>query len=351
MRNLALALTMIAAGSLTTGCVSDSPGPESGNEVVLTDGSYTPENPTLPLGWPAPIWPADNPYSPAKAILGRRLFFEGDLSRDGTVSCAWCHSPPHGFADRHRSPTSVGIGGLSGTRNAPTVVNIGFATAFMHDGAAATLEEQALLPLMNPIEMDMTSAEIEARLVEDSLYVRLFRQAFGPGPITIDKVARALATYQRTLVSFRSPYDRWVAGDSNALSESAKRGAQVFLGEKGGCVRCHIPPLFTDGKFHNIGIDTSVADSGRLLVTKLPADLGKFKTPTLRNIKFTEPYMHDGNIASLEHVVMHYNSELVSHPLADPDLEPLGLNETEILDLVAFLESLTDETILNVPEP
>jgi cytochrome c peroxidase len=228
---------------------------------------------------------------------------------------------------------------------------MGFASSFMFDGAALSLEEQALLPLLNPHEMDMTAAEVERRLTNDTMYVRLFQGAFGSGPITIRRVALALATYQRTLVSDRAPYDRWAAGDSTALSESARRGAALFLGEKGGCVRCHIPPLFTDGKFHDIGLDSLPADSGRARVTKNELDFGKFKTPTLRNILHTGPYMHDGRLVSLEHVVMHYNTGIKASGRVDGGLKLLGLEEDEIFDLVAFLESLTDDFILHSAQP
>jgi cytochrome c peroxidase len=221
----------------------------------------------------------------------------------------------------------------------------------MFDGAVTTLEEQALLPLLNPHEMDMTAHDVETRLANDTMYVRLFQGAFGSGPITIHRVALALATYQRTLVSHRAPYDRWVAGDSTALSESARRGAALFMGEKGGCARCHIPPLFTDGQFHDIGLDSLPADSGRARVTKNRLDFGKFKTPTLRNIFHTGPYMHDGRLVSLEHVVMHYNTGIKASGRVDAGLKLLELEEGEIFDLVAFLESLTDDVLLQSPQP
>jgi cytochrome c peroxidase len=344
------ALTFLGLLSGFAGCLSDSGGSAGGEDAILSDGDYTPEVPTLPPGWPAMIWPADNPYTPAKAILGRRLFFEGNLSRDGSISCTWCHAPGHAFTDKHRTDFSTGVGGFFTTRNSPTVVNLAFFNSFMFDGSASTLEEQATMPLLNPHEMDMTAAEVESRVASDPYYVKLYRQSFGPGPITLGNIARALATYQRTLVSFRSPYDAWMAGDSSALSASARRGAQIFIDGRGGCARCHTPPLFTDGKFHNIGLETDVADSGRYHVTNDPQDIGKFKTPTLRNIYHTGPYMHDGRYVSLEEVVRHYNSEFVTRPGADPLLQPLELNDAQVQDLVAFLESLTDETILHSPQ-
>jgi len=342
---------ILAAAVVLTGCLSgEDPDRNGGLETVLSDGDYTPEVPDLPSGWPALRWPSDNPFTPAKAILGRRLFFEINLSSDGTVSCTWCHAAGHAFTDKHRVDFSTGVGGVFTSRNSPTTVNMGFATTFMFDGSESSLEEQALRPLLSPHEMNMTIPLIESRLTADTMYVRLFRQAFGPGRVTIDNVARALATYQRTLVSFRTPYDAWAAGDTTALSETARRGARIFLGEKGGCARCHVPPLFTDGQFHNVGLDGIPRDSGRAIVTKFAPDIGKFKTPTLRNISQTGPYMHDGRISSLEHVIMHYNEGPAGVGGADSLLRPLGLNEFEIYELVTFLEALTDEAIMLAPQ-
>jgi len=347
-RGASLCASLLLGGCLVAGGVGGSRAEGNG---PVADGEYIPEIPVLPAGWPALAWPADNPYTSAKAILGRRLFFEAGLSSDGTVSCSWCHGSGHAFTDMHRVAFSTGVGGVFATRNTPTTVNMIFGTSFMLDGAATTLEEQALLPLLNPHEMNMTRSGIEARLAADTLYVKLFRQAFGAGTISLPNVARALATYQRTLISYRTPYDQWVAGDSAALSEPAKRGAVIFLGEKGGCARCHVPPLFTDGRFYDIGLDSAPADSGRARVTGLAGDVGRFKTPTLRNVFHTGPYMHDGRIASLEHVVMHYNSGGAPSPNRDPGLKPLGLSESEVYDLTIFLESLTDESVLRAPQP
>src|SRR5690606_38690871 len=217
------------------------------------------------------------------------------------------------------------------------LVNVAFGSSFMLDGGMATLEEQALGPLLAPDEMNMTAAEIEAVLAGDSGYVAGFHAAFGPGSLTLANVAKALATFQRTLISARAPYDAWQAGDSTALTAAQRRGHALFVG-KGNCVACHAPPLFTDGLYHNTGLDAVIADSGRFGVTGLLEDAGKFKTPTLRNINVTRPYMHDGRFNELRDVVEHYNAGGQAHPGQDARVRPLGLTHAEMKDLVAFLE-------------
>jgi cytochrome c peroxidase len=304
------------------------------------------EPPSPPAGWPRIEWPADNPYHPAKAELGRRLFFDPGLSSTGVVSCSWCHSERASFADNHSEPFSTGVRLQPTRRNTPTIVNVAFGTSFLLDGEVATLEEQALRPLLSPEEMDMTGPEIIARVAGDSAYSRLFREGFGNVPVTLQGVAKALATYERTLISFHAPYDRWKAGDESALSSEARRGEALFTG-KAGCARCHVPPLFTDGKYHNTGLDAVTADSGRARVTRLAADLGKFKTPTLRNLQWTHPFMHDGRFFELREVLEHYNEGGAAHPARDSLLRPLGLSYAETEDLRAFLESLTDQRFVD----
>jgi cytochrome c peroxidase len=318
----------------------------------LTDGALrVARSPADPPGFPAMRWPADNPYDSAKAALGQELFVDARLSRNGSVSCSWCHDLTVGFVDKHRSPFSSGVHGAMMRRNSPTLTNVGYGTSFMLDGRVPTLEEQAIGPILSADEMDMTEPEIVARLAADTGYARRFREVFGPGSITLANVARALATFERTLVSARSDYDRWAAGDSAALSASAQRGAAIFLGERGGCFRCHAPPLFTDGLFHDIGLDTVPVDSGRGAITGLASDVGRFKTPTLRNVQQTGPYMHDGRFGDLEGIVRHYNAGGAPSANRDARLRPLGLSEGEIGDLVAFLQSLSDEEFLNVQMP
>jgi len=345
VRGVILAL---CAPLVLVGCLfEENAGP---SESVVADGDYVPVLTTLPAGWPSLAWPVDNPFTPAKAILGRRLFFDKTLSRDRSVSCGSCHHPEQGFADRG-VVRSVGVHGLHANRNSPTLTNIGLNTVFMFEGGVPSLELQAIAPLFAANEMDMTAAEIEARLSVDTLYVRLFRHAYGEGPITLSGVTRALATYQRTLISARSPFDRWKAGEVTAMSPDARRGAEIFLGEKGDCWHCHAPPLFTDRSFHNIGLDSVLTDLGRALVTGRAADEGAFKTPTLRNVGVTGPYMHDGRFATLRDVVNHYNSGGKSHPNSSALIRPMGLTPGEVDDLVAFLEALTDSAFLGSPKP
>lgn len=330
-----------------SGCLSEPSGsPEPDEGPTLSDGDWTPVIPVLPEEWPLIRWPDDNAYSPAKAILGRRLFYERDLSRDGTVTCAWCHFPATAFADKHLTPFSTGVRVQPTHRNSPTLVNVAFGTEFFLDGRAASLEEQAQAPLLSSEEMDMTAELVEERLSADTAYVRLFREVYGDVPITLENVAKALATFERTLISYRTPFDRWQAGEEDAISADAKQGAALYLSHRVGCTQCHMPPLFTDGIYRNIGLDSVTRDVGRAGVTGLELDEGLFKTPTLRNIALTEPYMHDGRFESLEQVLEFYNSGGFPHPNADPRMLPLELTDREIYELVEFLKTLNDEEII-----
>lgn len=334
-----------------TACVLDRDG--GAEPPPFTDGDYVPVMPVAPAGWPEIDWPSGNPYSPEKDVLGRRLFFDAGLSKGFDRACAWCHAPYMAFADVRGEPLSSGTEGGRTARNSPTLANMAFARVFMFDGRFESLEAQALGPLFDHQEMGMTEAEIVGRLQADTAYVRRFRQAFGPGPVTLEHVAKALATYQRTLISNRSAYDLWSAGDSSAMSPAARRGEALFQSSRLGCARCHSPPLFTDGNFHNIGLDDvgGITDSGRGGVTGTAGDVGRFKTPTLRNLAVTSPYMHDGRFGTIERVLEHYNSGGKEHPLKDPRVRPLELTPGELADLAAFLEALTDSKFLNTSEP
>ncbi len=332
-----------------------------------------------PLGLPEVPVPADNPQNPAKIELGKQLFFDTRLSADGTVSCASCHQPQRAFTDGR--PTAVGIGGQVGPRNAPTVLNAAYATSLFHDGRAATLEDQALGPLTNPIEHGLPDLQpVLALLRRDPDYRRLFRQAFGIAPEQAEPghVGKAIASYERTLVCGDSPFDRYLyGGEENALSESAKRGLRIFR-RKGNCANCHEiglnDALFTDNRFYNLGvgfarlkprfarfvdaykraargekIDPAAvygprerAELGRFLVTGQVADIGKFRTPTLRNISLTGPYMHDGSQKTLADVVEYYDRGGEPNPFLDPAIYPLHLTQAEKNDLVAFLRSLAN---------
>ncbi len=333
----------LAAWLAVLACLS---GCVLGGGASEEDGSFAP--PAAPAGWPRIHWPKDNPYSPAKAELGRTLFFDPRLSSEGVVSCTWCHSERASFADKHSDRFSTGVNRQHTRYNTPTLVNVAFNSTFMFAGEASTLEEQVLHPLLSPREMDMTEAGITALLSADSAYVRGFRESFGPGPIVLDRVAKALATFQRTLISHRSPYDAWKAGEDTALTPAARRGEALFMG-KADCARCHVPPLFTDGRFHNTGL--AGEDSGRARVTGLASDLGKFKTPTLRNLLWTRPYAHDGRFFELRDMVEHYNAGGLPHSGQDTLLKPLGLTYGEVSDILEFLGSLTDQHFMDEHAP
>lgn len=341
----------VLASVFLTACLVDREEERAGPPVV--DGDYRPVKPVAPAGWPAIEWPKDNPYDPSADVLGRRLFHDGQLSRGFDRACSWCHAPYTAFVDVRNEQTSSGTEGGRTTRNSPTLANMAFLRTFMFDGRFESLEAQALGPLFDHEEMDMTDSMIVTRLQADTAYVRMFRQAFGDGTVTLDRVAKALATYQRTLISHRSPYDRWRAGEATALSPAAQRGEILFRSSRLGCASCHTPPLFSDGQFHNTGLYEAgaEADSGRAKVTGSSEDLARFKTPTLRNIAVTFPYMHDGRFNTIEEVLAHYNQGGTMHPVKDGRIRPLALTPDERADLTAFLESLTDQDFLNTSQP
>ena len=314
-----------------------------------------------PLGLPPIPVPPDNPPTAATIALGRRLYYDPALSVDNTVSCATCHSPDHGFSDG--KPVSNGVQGKTGTRNSPTVFNSAYFVLQFWDGRAPSLEKQAEGPVQNPVEMAHTPTGVEEKLTRDSSYVIDFEKAFGPGPITYEKVGKAIASFERTVVSANSPFDRWrFGGDEKAVKESVKRGFLVFTSpDKGNCTACHTidknSALFTDNKFHNIGVgvkNEQVRDVGRYSETKIETDRGAFKTPSLRNIALTGPYMHDGSLKTLKDVIDFYVGGGNSNPHLDKNIRVLDfLSGQERTDLEAFLESLTGEMPPNTgsPEP
>jgi len=338
-----------------------------------------------PLGLPPVPVPANNPMTAEKIALGSTLFNDKRFSSTGEVSCATCHDAAKAFTD---SPlkTSEGINKLTGTRNAPTVVNAAYFASQFWDGRSADLEDQSQHPFVNPIEMGLKDHEPILKLVRsDAAYADLFRKAFGiePAAITMEHVKMAIATFERTLVAGDSPFDKWYfGGDQTAMSESAVRGFKVFL-EDGRCVSCHTieqdHALFTDNRFHNVGVginriqdkvgqlaprfleakakgmdvdkkvlsDPDSSELGRFAVTDGLDELGAFKTPTLRNVAVTAPFMHDGSLKTLRDVVVHYNNGGVSNKgdkvndFLSGGIRPLNLEEQQIADLVAFMEALT----------
>ena len=314
---------------------------------------------------------------PARVALGQKLFFEPRLSGDGTVACATCHDPERAFTDGR--PLSVGIRGHVGQRNAPTVLNALYYKHQFWDGRATTLEQQAAMPITNPFEMGSSSVgDAVSRISSDKDYQAQFKQAFGQGVNEQDMLS-AIAAYERTLASFDSPFDHFIAGKADAISNSAKRGWELF-NTKARCQLCHAltdnqrdATLFVDNDFHNIGVgilrhrvaplaqqaerelaqgDLRAIDNasitsemsvlGRFLVTKTQSDIASFKTPGLRNVMVTGPYFHDGSMQTLWDVMDHYNKgDGIADPWLDKDMQPLALTEPEIDELVAFLASLT----------
>ncbi len=338
-----------------------------------------------PLGLPPLPIPADNPQTPEKIQLGDKLFNDTRFSSTGDVSCATCHDPQKAFTD---SPlvTSEGINKLTGTRNAPTVINSAYFTKFFWDGRSPDLEDQAQHPIINPVEMGLANHDPVLAIVRtDPEYIAAFRKAFNKEPlqVTMREVQQAIASFERTLISGDSPFDQWYFGkQQNAISEQAKRGFDVFI-NKGRCVSCHTieqdHALFTDNRFHNIGVGVNriqadigtlapaflkakaegvdvdkavltnpkASELGRFAVTDMLDELGSFKTSTLRNVAMTAPFMHDGSLKTLRDVVEHYNNGGITNK-ADPvndflsgGIRPLNLSDQEMTDLVAFLETLT----------
>jgi cytochrome c peroxidase len=292
---------------------------------------------SVPEGFPPPPDTPDNRPTAARVALGKKLFNDTRLSRTGEVSCASCHVKERAFADPR--PLSVGVEGRIGTRNAPPLFNLAWNTSFFWDGGTKTLEQQTIGPITNPLEMDMTMSEVVERVSDDPEYVQLFRTAYGAEPRP-DLVTKGLASFERTIVSGTSRYDRYTHGDPAALNASEQRGVEIAMGERGDCFHCHVGFNLTNNQFANNGMATS--DLGRQQITERPDDKGKFKVPSLRNVALTAPYMHDGSLATLADVVEHYSRGGQGHPNTDPTIQPLDLTPEEKRDLVAFLESLTD---------
>lgn len=284
--------------------------------------------------------PTQNLMTPEKVSLGKRLFFDKNLSKDRSISCGTCHDPAKGFSNGETF--AKGVSGRLSQRNVPTIVNRLFGQTQFWDGRAETLESQAQGPLFNPDEMAMDENLLIERLQADTVYYQLFQDAFDAEP-TLDSVLKAIAAYERTVVSAATAFDRYEwNGEKKALSESAIRGIALFRG-KARCSTCHIGTNFTDDKFHNLGagIGEGQSDPGRAAVTKKSKDFGRFKTPTLRNITLTAPYMHDGSLATLEEVITFYDQGGRPNPNLDEEIKPLQLTDAEKADLLEFLKSLT----------
>jgi cytochrome c peroxidase len=339
----------------------------------------------IPTGIPENLWrkliPANNPLTKDKVALGKALYFDKRLSQDGTVSCATCHDPAMAFADAN--PLAVGLGGKTGVRNAPTVLNAMFSDLQFWDGRAPSLEEQVKQPLVNPVEMGMSSFDAAvARVAASDDYRRKFSQVFGDEGITIDTIAKAIAAFERTQLSGNAPFDRFISGDTQAITAAQKRGWELFRG-KAQCIACHTfaasSPFFTDFKFHNTGIATrdrhfghlatrageivarssnkqraldllahtdGFSELGRFLVTKQAKDIGAFKTPSLRDVELTAPYMHNAAEKTLLDVVKFYNRGGEKNSNLDRRIFALKLTDAEMSDIVEFLRALTSDDVL-----
>lgn len=281
--------------------------------------------------------PKSNPYSAEKADLGRHLFFDPRLSRTGTVSCASCHNPGFDWADgRERG---VGVTGVPLPRRTPTVLNAAWLTALMWDGRAGSLEQQAAMPITAEHEMGLTLDEVVARLKGIAGYAPLFEAAFPDREIAIDSVVAALATYQRTLVSQRAPFDRWIAGDEAAIPDAAKRGFAVFNGAA-RCSKCHSSWRLTDDSFHDIGLASDDVGRGQFAPPSVVIMQHAFKTPSLRDLRLSGPYMHDGSMKTLDEVISHYEKGGTARPSLSPEMKPVKLSKEERDDLIAYLETL-----------
>jgi cytochrome c peroxidase len=304
----------------------------------------------VPLGLTPIIWPKDNPYSPAKVELGRLLYFDKRISADGTLSCATCHDPKKGFTDQ--APVSTGIRGQKGPISSPTVINRAYGMLQFWDGRADSLEAQAVGPMANPIEMGNTHPAVVSRIKAIAGYKAKFRAAYGTEEIDLERIAKAIATFERTVLSGNSPYDKYKAGNKSAMSAAQVRGMEVYFG-KAKCDQCHEGINFTTNSFHNLGIGTDKAtpDEGRFAVTKRESDWGAFKTPTLREIENTFPYMHDGRFKTLEEVVEFYDKGGIKNKNLDERMKPLNLTATEKSDLVAFMKALSGEGWQHLTEP
>jgi len=316
-------------------------GPDRHAAMIVVNGRTVPNIGRLPTAIPVP--PGNLNYE-AKILLGKQLFFDDRLSKGNAISCAFCHNPGTGWADRN--DFSRGVTGQLGDRQAPTVLNTGFNPFQFWDGRVGSLEEQALLPIINPIEMAETHENVVRKLSKLQGYRDQFQAVFGT-VVNIQGVGEAIAAYERTIISKGSAFDKFVLGDESALSKDAKRGRIVFTG-KARCIHCHNGPNFTDNQFHNLGVPqvgTAKTDKGRFNVTLRKKDTGAFKTPTLRSISETSPYMHDGVFKTLEDVVKFYNKGGGKNKHLDSLIKPLGLTSKEITYLIAFLNALTGEPI------
>jgi cytochrome c peroxidase len=337
----AMALLLFCTAMVGGGMSSLVHADESIRGTITVDGLTVPDISPLPAYVPTP--PTNLGYL-QKVDLGRQLYFDTRLSKNNSVSCAFCHNPGTGFADARQF--SVGAFGTAGGRQAPTVYNTGFLPLQFWDGRAGSLEEQAVGPIHNPIEMAETHETVVPKIGKVAGYQKQFQLIFGGGP-SLQHIAEAIAAFERTIVSQNSAFDKYMLGNSEAMNGAALRGMALFRG-KARCVLCHNGPNFTDNQFHNLGVPQVgplKEDLGRFMVSRQERDKGAFKTPTLRSIIETAPYMHDGVFKTLEEVVQFKNAGGGGNSNLSPLMKPLDLTTEEQADLLAFLQALTGEPL------
>lgn len=314
-----------------TSCVQD---------VVMESEGYVLD---LPAHFPKMEIPADNPLTPEKIAFGKKLFEEKKLSGDNTLACISCHNPKHAFSDSVQF--SLGVNGQLGERNSTPIFNVGYHPAFFRDGGALTLELQVVAPIENPLEMNANIAEVCEKLDLDPEYHELAMEVFGTG-FTPNVLSKSLASYLRTLISGNSRYDQYVQGDKSALTDLEKEGFDLYDG-KAGCFKCHDGFDFTDYTYQNVGLYKEYSDLGRMKLTGDSLDMGMFLVPSLRNLSYTAPYMHDGSLETLEEVIDLYDEGGKGHWNQDFRIFPLELTEHEKTALKAFLLTLNDEDFIN----
>jgi cytochrome c peroxidase len=311
----------------------------------------TPYTLVIPQGLPPMNIPSNNPLTVEGVALGKRLFYDPILSANNTQSCASCHIQETGFSET--TQYSTGIDGIEGNRNAMPLINLGWQTKFFWDGGANGLESQVIGPITNPIEMHETLANVVAKLNAHAEYPDLFKAAFGSAEASSQNIMRAIAQFERTLISGNSKYDQYMRGET-FLSSQELNGLSLFTDmEKGDCSHCHsLGSTFSDFEFRNTGLDSIPVDEGRYLITLNSNDRGKFKTPSLRNVELTAPFMHDGRFQTLLECVQHYNTGFRYSANLDPNLSFAvkgRMTQQEMEDLVAFMKTLTDEEFVNNP--
>ncbi|HOZ51934.1 MAG TPA: cytochrome c peroxidase [Chitinophagaceae bacterium] len=327
--------------------------PDPSFTAYADDGhNHTHYNLNIPAGLPAMEIPADNPMSVEGVALGRKLFYDNILSANNTQNCGSCHQLGNYFVDSNKQ-FSTGVDNIQGTRNSMPLFNIGYAKRFFWDGGAANLESQVIGPITNPIEMHETMENVINKLQSHPQYPTLFKAAFGTDIINSKMIMQAVAQFERTLISANSKFDKWKRGEVS-LTAQEELGMNLYQSEtKGDCVHCHsLGSTFTDFEFRNTGLDSIPVDKGRALITFLKTDEGKFKTPTLRNIEMTSPYMHDGRFTTLRECVQHYNKNFKYTENLAAELKNLPknrLNESEVDAIIAFLLTLTDHDFINNP--